>query len=350
MGFSFAHLTRWLLLAGMALAAVFSAEAQHSGRRPGQAILFSSPDGDDISSNVPSLTAKPPGLLDLENTEQPSGLGFGDTSQTGLLPEPQVPTLSPDQARKMQRQADERKNWALLTPEEIMGLPTPEKILAIPAHDAYGRPKNETVVAQYYERQEQSRPRTNDYNYDGRKDSMARWGLSDSQELRMNPNIWSSTSINPENPALMNSSLNGTSDTRAGSATAPNSGWLKSFNLPAPPPGPTPEEKTAMEQFQQLLQPHSLPGGTTKNPGLGSPLFSPASIAPAPGQPVSTPVGASYTPLGSGIATPTGANPLPGLFGPTNAAAPLFTPAWKPQTPPWMSDAPQPGVVPQRKF
>ena len=121
----------------------------------------------------------------------------------------------------------------------------------------------------------------------------------------------------------MNQFLNGTPDNRASPAQAPKGGWPKSFNLPAPPPGPTPEQQAAMEQFQQLLQPHSPSGDAAKASSLGSPIFSPSSVAPnsAPGPPAAIPIGASYAPLSSGIAMPAGVARLPGLLGPTNTAA-----------------------------
>jgi hypothetical protein len=107
-----------------------------------------------------------------------------------------------------------------------------------------------------------------------------------------------------------------------------------------------------MAQFQQLLEPHSLPGGTAKAPMLGSPIFSSSSTAPNPaaGPSAVIPIGASYTPLSSGIVMPAGLTPLPGILGPTNVPLPAFAPEWKPQAPPWVSSAPQLGVIPQRKF
>ena len=351
MGFSFANLTRWLLIAGVTLAAAYAAQAQHAGRRPGQAIIFSSADDDDVSSNMPSLAAKPPGMLDFANTVQSPVLKFGAASETEPQPGPQTPAISPAQAQRMQRLLDERKNWALLTPEEILGLPTQGKIPGVPDRDAFGQPKNKTVVAQYYERQEQLRARTNNDNY-GAPDSAPRWDFSGSRELPMNPNIWTPAGSRPGNSALMNQLLNGTPDSRPAPAQAPERGWSKSFNLPAPPPGPTPEQQAAMEQFRQLLQPHSLPGGIAKAPALGRPIFSSPSTTPnpAPGQSAVIPIGASFTPLSSGIAMPAGVTPLPGLLGQNNTALPMLAPEWKPQAPPWMSSAPQPGAIPQRKF
>ena len=355
MGFCFANLTRCLLAAGMALAVAYAAQAQHAARRPGQAILFSSADGEDVSSNMPSLAAKPPGMLDFANAVQSPPSAKSDAApETELLP-PQTPAISPAQAQQMQRLLDKRKNWALLTPEEIFNLPTPEKILHVPNRDAFGQPKNETVVGKFYERQEHLRDRTNNGNY-GAADTAPRWGPSDNRDLQMNPNIWTPAGSTPGNLALMNQFLNGTTDNRAAPAPAPGqapeSGWSKPFSLPTPPPGPTTEQQAAMEQFQQLLKPHSLTDGNAKAPMLGSPIFSAPSTAPnpAPGSSVLIPVGASFTPLSSGIAMPAGVAPLPGLLGPTNMAMPMFEPEWKPQLPPWQSSAPQLGAIPQRKF
>ena len=200
----------------------------------------------------------------------------------------------------------------------------------------------------YYERQEQSRSRTNIDNY-GAADSAPHWDFSGGQESRMNPNMWTPAGGRPGNSALMDQFLNGAPDSRSVPAQARESGWSKSFGLPAPPPKATPEQQAAMEQFQQLLQPHSLPGGAAKAPALGSPIFPSPSIAPslAPGQ---SPIGASFTPSSGGIGMPAGLPLLPGLLGPTNTTLPAFAPEWKPQPPPWASSAPQLGVMPQRKF
>ena len=251
----------------------------------------------------------------------------------------------------MQQLLDERKNWAFLTPEQILNLPTPEKILNIPDRDAFGQSKNETVMAQYYARQDHLRARTNLDNY-GAAVSAPRWGLLKSRDLPMDPNIWTPAGGRPGNSALMDQFLNGPPDNRAAPAQAQESGWSKPFSLPAPVSKPTPEQQAAVEQFQPLPQPHSLSGGAVKTPALGNPIFSsPSTTAnPGPGPSAAISAGASYAPLSSGIAVPAGLTPLPGLLGPTNMGLPMFAPERKPQAPPWESSAPQPGVMPQRKF
>ncbi len=176
---SFANLTRWLLLASVALAAAYPAQAQRARGRPGQPILFSSADDDNVSSNRPPLAPKPPGSLGFANAIQSPDANLGAASQTGPLPEPPPPAISPAQAQQMQRLLDERKNWALLTPEQIL----------LPDRNALGQPKNETVVAQFYERQDRLRTRTNNANYGG-ADSATRRGFSGDQGPQMNPGVW----------------------------------------------------------------------------------------------------------------------------------------------------------------
>ena len=344
MGSSYANLTLRLLLAGAALATACSTDAQRAGRRPGEAILFSSPDGDGVSSNMPSLAAKPPRMLDFESAAQSPAPKFGGASDNGAAAPP-PPSISPAQVQQMQRMLDERKNWALSTPEQILGLTTQEKVLGIQDRDALGRPKNESVVAQYYERQEMSRTRTNNDNY-AAAGPASQWGILGGQSPQMGPNIWIPSGSKPGNSSFLNQFLNGTPDNRDAASHASQGGWPKSFNPPAPAPKVTPEQETAMAQFQQLLQPNSQPDGAAKNPASDSPFYSPsAAHASAVIQ-----IGKSFTPLSSGIAAPVGLTPLPGLLGPTNAAASVFAPAWKPQQPPWMSSQPQLGVIPQRKF
>jgi len=352
MGFSFVNLTRRLLPAGMALAVAYTAAAQQAGRRPGQAILFSSADDDNVSSNMPSLTAKPPGALDFANAIQSPAANSGAASDTEPPPEPPMPIISPAQAQRIQHLLDQRKNWALSTPEEILGVSAQEKIPGIQDRDAFGQPKNESVVMRYYERQEQSRSRTNIDNY-GAADSAPHRDFSGGQESQVNPNMWTTAGGRPENSALVDQVLNGAQDSRSVPVQARESDWSKSFGLPAPPPKATPEQQAAMEQFQQLLQPRSMPGGAAKATALGSPIFSPPSTAPslASGQSGMVPIGASLTPLSGGIGVPSSGLPLlPGLLSPTNTAASVFAPEWKPQAPPWASSAPQLGVMPQRKF
>jgi hypothetical protein len=347
MGFSAAQLSGCLLVIGVAVAA-FSAEAQPAGRRPGQAIIFSSPDGEDVSSNLPSLTAKPPELLDWANAVPSPGANSDAAAPAELPVLPQVPPISPAQVQQVLRRLDEQKNWAMMTPEEILGQPTQKKILGVTDRDAFGRPKDESVVMQYFNRQDQSLSRTNAGHF-GAVDLSARHDLLNGQGSQYDPDIWAAAGGKRGGPAFMNPFSTAKTDNRGASARAPQNEWLKTFNLPAPPPKPTSEQQSAMDQFQQLLQPHPASGGAAKGTGLVRPIFSSPATAPEVAPPAIVPIGVSYTPVSSGIGVPAGVPPLPSLFSPSNTV-PAFEPAWKPQPPPWASPGPQLGVMPQRKF
>jgi hypothetical protein len=354
MGSSFENFTRWLLIAGLSLAAAHAAKAQHGGGWVGQAIIFSSADDDGVSSNMPSLAAKPPGMFDLANAVQSPGANSGAATQNEPPPEPPPTAISPAQVQQMRRLLDEQRNWALLTPEQILGMPTPEKALGISDRDAFGQPKNETVIAQYFKREQQSQVHTNIDNH-GAANPAPPWDTSSSPELQMNHNIWAPADSKPGNPTVVDQFLNVNAANNATPAKTQQGGWTKSFNLPSPPPDPTPEQQAAMDQFRQLLQPRTPSEDSAKTPVLGSPIFSPSSTAQAPVAQISEPspaipIGASYAPLSDGIAMPTRVTPLPGLLGPTNAPVTALIPEWKPQPPPWMSSGPQLGVIPQRKF
>src|SRR5271154_2114407 len=104
--------------------AVASAQAQTQ-----EPIIFSAPD-----TNAPSLAPRSPMLPDFDNPVQRQ-LNF---SPAPAMPAPGVPAISPAQAAQWQQAVDREKNWTLMTPEEIFGLPTAEKILGVSERDAMG--------------------------------------------------------------------------------------------------------------------------------------------------------------------------------------------------------------------
>ena len=266
-----------------------------------------------------------------------------------------MPAISPGQARQMQQLLDERRNWALLTPEQILGLPTQEKILGIADRDAFGQLKNESATTRYIERQDQLHARTNNVN-SGRADPSSRRGFSagmDPQKPQLiNPGFWNPSGGRSGNPGLLEQIIGGTPDKRTDAAQSPKSIWQKSFSMPAPEPKPTPEQQVAMTQFRELLQPHSLSSGAAKASSFGTPtLVAPATAPkPAPETAPADPIGASFAPLSRGVTMPAGLTPLPGLLGPTNTGIQALVPEWKPQPPPWLSSTPQLDTFPQRKF
>jgi hypothetical protein len=338
MGFSLAYLKRGLPLAA-SLVAVFSVQAQHAAFRPGQSILFSSPESDTVFSNMPSLSPKPPESLDFGNTLQaPSSFNFSGPSVDTPLPVG-VPVFSPAEALRMQELLDRRKNWMLLTPTEIIGATTPEKIMGIQERDAAGRPKNLTALERYTERQNQTPPvNTN---------AFPTWNFSDQQPDTSNsipgglgsPNNMAGLLFNPAPDNQIFAGQNG------------NNNWSKLLGSPSPSPVVILAQQTDMDRFRQLLQPGSSSTAAAATPLLSGIKISlpQTALSSGLGQSALTPVGASFTPLNSGIGKPAELPKLPSIWS-LSLTSPPSAAAWAPQPPPWLSPTPQSFAFPQRKF
>ena len=332
------------LLAGTWMAMALSIEAQQPATDAGQSIIFSSPDNGGVSSNLAShaiQSSSPPNFQD----------NFQSASPVSTLdnPSPAPPPVSGEE-QKLQKRLERRKDWVFMTPAEIVGVTTPEKILKIQERDAAGKPKNLTPMERYNEREQAKNAGTND-SYFPNHSMPSRNFFGDrnnhTNAIPFNPtdnglkNLRSTIFNNPLNTAPNNDLLK-----NPGEGTA----WSKLVDFPALPPAPSPVQQADMDQFRQLLEPGSSPTpATTLAPG-GTTFFQPQTLSAFGSiRSLANPAGASFTPLSSGIGKPAGLESLPGITGQAGSQS-AFTPSLAPQPPPWMSQTPQPFVVPQRKF
>ena len=343
MGFILAYLKRGLVLTAMVSAAAWSAQAQGWGSRPGQPILFSSPEIEDAdSTNMPSLSPKPPGALDLEDVAR-APENFEINNVGAAMPPPAPGVLYGGDSREQ----DLRRNWMLLTPAEILGAATPEKMMGIKERDAFGQPKNLTAMELYTERQNRMQllmARTNALQ-DG--DSASTWNLSgDSFGVS---NSFGGEWRNAETRA--SSLFNPGSDRETLAGQNGNSAWSRLFNQPAMLPAPSLTAAEDMERFRQLLN----PGSSSVTPAAISSLDGIKTSLPRTmldsslDQSSPNPMGASYTPLSSGISKLPELPKLPTVWSLGYTSAPPAA-AWAPQLAPWLVPGPQPFVAPQRKF
>lgn len=351
MGFSSAKMSRCFLVTWVALAAAYSAGAQQAEQRHGEAILFSSPDDSDASTNMPSLAAKPPGSLDFANAIQSPGLNMNTASQAGAPVGSQLPVISPGQALQIQQLLAQKKKWTQDTPEGILNLPNQRKIFGLEDQDASGRSDDDTSLSGYFNGQNQSQSPTNN-DYSGLMHSLQPTAFSGDQPLQINPDIGKPANFNQGNQSVWSQPFNPTPNNQPASLLTPDSDW-KPFSQPAPLSMPVLGQQADMEAFLKLLQPHSQTDSAKTTP-FGDRLFSRAVTPPATEPPTTIPIGQSYAPLSAEVINmPVGVPSLPGLFSSTNAPnapLPAYAPDWKPQAPPWTSTAPQLGTVPQRKF
>ncbi len=334
------------LLAGVLSALCSSAVAQNGGPPSSKAIIFSAPAGENAASNAPSLLPRLSDRPDFADEVRAPVSVFGVQAPSVPLPLPSAaPALSSAEAQRLQKMLDVRDNWALMTPEEILGVDTFKNTLQTPEQEAADN-ENLTVFERFLERQRQSRMVATNGYYRG--NSASGWDFSRLQGGLTNGSPFDSA------PQIVGRFFNDlpANNQFAGQNGNRSAGWFKSLGLPPQPAPPTPEQLAERERFQQLLDPGSFSDSQAKSPSGGG-VFS--SLRPlsdtTPNQtPAVNPVGASFAPLSSGIGRPAGLTPLPGITGPTNWQSSTAPPSWAPQLPPWLVQTPQPFVVPQRKF
>ena len=196
MGSSFANLKWRLLLAVAMVAVVLPAGAQRMARS-GRRLMLSAPESDTVSSNAPSLTPNAPDMPDFSDTIQAPGSSFNAPYDAKPLSAPVAPAISPAEAARLQALRDKSKNWMIMTPEEIMGVPTPEEILGITKRDASGMPKKQSAVESITWQERQQNPRTNAVAADAFRPAPTFFG---NQGLEWNPNR-----LNSPNDELGNS-------------------------------------------------------------------------------------------------------------------------------------------------
>jgi hypothetical protein len=329
-----------LAVAVVAAALAFSAPAQ-------QAIIFSKPAG-DVTEKANSFMESPSKLRGAAGSfNAPSSL-FGNQAAGSfdVLPGWQPPAaVSPAEAQHWQKVFEAKKKWTLMTPEEILGLPTAEKLLGLPD------PKNDpklTIEERYILRQNDgmSGSATN-----GRPNAaLLREDSPDNPFRTPGENqrrFISGDKPEPGSTKYFNQFLNATPASPFDLAPKAESRWTSPFDRPAPAPKPDLAREAAMERFRALMEPAPPPD----NPALA------ARLAPLPVVdpnlqvlPPVNPAGRSFTPIQSGISKPTGIMPLPSISSPYELPT-TPKPAWQAQPPPWLSDSPQPfGAVRQRVF
>jgi len=328
---------------------VLSARAQSSDR----SIIFSTPKSDDTTAATPSLTPQNSQLPVLPDSLQAPDPTF-HVQAPNDIPAAPPPVANPLQAQRMKKMLEERNDWALMTPEQILGTTPTEELLPSPERDAtgsknYNNYNNAAPLNRYLDRENGLRGGFTNRWQNSRDDSP--WNLSRDRN-----------DLNPLDPGRdspldaaqrLNEYLN---SRRFGDSTAnrndKNYGW-DAFNPPAPqtPDKPDVAQVAAMDRFRQLLNPSPAPAAESSPDSKYFPAAKTAPVVdPYITQPdyVPNPAGASYTPLTSGIGKPTGLSPLPGIVN--QGIAPVTPPAWAPQPAPWLIQGPQPFVMPQRKF
>ncbi len=274
-----------------------------------------------------------------EDSRGASGLLNADDSSEpfNYLPPIYSPLLSSPRSKRLKQQADRRKNWFLMQPEDAGKLPTSEEVLDMPEYDSDGQPKKEkSAVERYYDKLDGKGARKPDRPGDGSQDR---------DEDR----------FGPKNDSAISDPFLSRSDGLPKDVLGNGMGdWLSrardndSMFAPSRPDNSallferTVAQQERLKEFRRSLESPSLPTpapvGEAALPALARPETSPVPL------PSSTP------PFGLSGASPTpGLAPLPSPWLNT----PPRQPAWQPNLP---SLSPTPSLlqpvspIPVRKF
>jgi hypothetical protein len=327
------------LFAGALSAAVLSAVAQNAAPQPGQPIIFSAPQNGGVPATTPSIS--PDNSADQNPQNMPSAppVVF-DFNSLADAPLPRRQMVSPAERLRLQKLQEDRNNWMLMTPGEILGVTTPEEILETPEQRAAA--EKLTPTERYLARQQQSKSPAILTNNWQSWNSSSSWDDLRNRENSTPPDL--ERGGRPEKlQGLLDRIMNGARDDRAAEERSPTYGW-DSFSAPLALPVQKPAQPATA--FNNYLDPVAAKATAAKvssgNKFLSIPLPDP-NLEP---QPVVNLNGASFTPLSSGIGRPQGLTPLPSLI-PQPIAQPVAQPSL---APPWLSAIPQPFTIPQRKF
>lgn len=339
-----------LFLALAALVVAPFTEAQPPATNAWKPIIFSSPAANEISSNPISPSTQP----------------VAPSDYRGLFPDASLmasfnnfgPAPAPNGGGRIQKSPQDRQDWIFMTPAEIMGV-SPEQILQSGKRDENGQQKHLSPMERYLERRNPSARFDASGNASQSRDF---WGQGNDQT---NNGDSSSDRMNNGAEDLQSPPISGQfPDAAPGNITSANpnrdSVWSKLFGTPSPQPTPSAatvaKQQTELNQFQQLLNPGFVPVTASTAAPDSTTAFKPQNPLPivdspqlGSSQPLINPIGASFAPLNSGIGQPAALATFPTVTRQAGIPA-VTTPTWGPQPAPWLSQNPQPFVIPQRKF
>ncbi len=319
--------TRWLILvAGVATAVSTPAE---------QTIIFSKP------TDVPAEKAD----SSLSGSTHLWGAGaykaphqiFRDYTPDYPLPSP--PPANNNNNASVRDALNKRKNWTLLTPEQILGIQTPEQIMGVP--DRTGE-KKLSLEEQFLLREGRASASAATNGHAGgaafwRETADANPFVMNNRNDEKNPFRQDQQKMEPGTRYF--NQLLVPSGSALGPDSKPNSSWNSVFTQPTQPKV-TLEQQANMEQFRALMEPRSPPDKT--------PVTTRLTVAPAPVRdpflqplPLVNPAGRGVPPLENIFSRPAGIRPLPGISTPP--PSPVATKSSsQAHLPPWMLNGPPP--------
>jgi hypothetical protein len=308
-----------------------------------QALRISTPSETGASPAAQSVASLPDSALHRKTAEVRAPVPlFGDRTPEAsfdILPGSQQYIFN---SAESQKNANEQRNWTLMTPEDILGISTAEKILKLshPGDDASLTPEQ-----RFLKRQDQQQLSSASNAWQRANTSLWHHDKNDADSLFESLDASQSGANAPGPGTRTGNSVFGNMNARGELRQKFDSTWASPFETPELLPKPTQAQLAGMDRFRAIMNP-ATPEKAPASVNLGLP------IAPINRNlqtfPAFNPVGRAVTPLVSESAKPTGLTPLPGITGQQVTETKKTSPLVKP--PPWMQDPLQSGNLPQRQF
>jgi hypothetical protein len=328
------------------LSALFAASVwTATALRADEPIIFTKP-ADLPTEKANSFMEQMPHKLADVHSAPSSVFGQGEVDFDRLPGAQFQPQLTPQQLQKLQKQMDEKKNWALGTPEEILGVPTVEKIMGLPEH---GTEDQLSMEERYLHRQERQRNETatNSLSVLTGLDENP-FGLSERKRKQDGQNLLQEKDgrANYLNRELAASRL----QPRENAARNGNGFWKSAFD---PQPQVVSQagfdQQAALDRYRATMEMSAMekPTAVSEISHPAMPMRDP-NLQPLPDY---NPAGSTVRPLQDTIGRPTGIMPLPTVTGtrPTQSLPEKRKPLVN--QPPWLQDGSSPPTTPpMRKF
>jgi hypothetical protein len=296
-----------------------------------QSAILSKPADDGTAGPASSLQ------LPQDSSLNPSLPGFNNS------PNLNFPIPPPDANAVWQKELNNRRNWTLMTPEEIMGVQTPEQIFGLTERDPE---KNLSLEERYLKREsnaEKAAEKAAATNTLAGGDVFSHNGLFDQPDAN-DPVSSDSKKDQPDGSGVFSRIFGTSQDSLFGQKTR-----ASQFN-----PGTSAaaaakaqlEEDAEMARFRALI-------GEVPQPGTSTPTPSPALASSPSLQPVSQfdPFGHPLISQASDPSKPTELMPMTEFTGYYTPPKKTKKPSWEAQPPPWLSESVTPPTGPPvRKF
>jgi hypothetical protein len=161
MSFSFSTFRIVLGIALMAWSGPVVGRLHAQGSQPACGIELSEPSGNELTTNPNQIAAKKAGRKQLEKDLSKPPISAPNSSLRGIAPQPARPAAFAVPNLRAQELMERRRNWVLMSPEDLVAAPDVEEMLNTPEYGEDGQEKKKlSPLERYYQNLDRGRNAT----------------------------------------------------------------------------------------------------------------------------------------------------------------------------------------------